>query len=302
TDPRANGRLGVRRDFRSDDKEMNKENNRFWSLYEEPTWDNVNEIHAAILISSGQYRGPMYISDFERLKSVVMCVDRPEDSRHLQNLEQAAEICLRHLEILHECYQKWIKVYESENEDEEWDSAHYLHMIREITSLTEKIDTFSTNLSMCADYFHESSLRVPLPNDNLSDSLGSLATTYQAAYQSMSSFWRWVKKLFQQGERDMEVQFLQTLSQTEGCTDSIRIRAVELVHNKINDEYFGSSSLFGSGSRLKNILGLLAQKRVEVEMGEENELFSFIDKHHLELPPELSAYCETVNRDETMVP
>ncbi|PJE09025.1 hypothetical protein, partial [Legionella sp.] len=269
-------------------------NKKLWSDKENPSWDDIDKINGTISSGPKPYRGVRYIRDFENMKSELARPDAyAKDSPFLHNLEQTAEICLRHLEILHECHQKWIPTYESREEHGD-DEENYDWMIHNIKDLTKKVDKFSADLEECADYFHESSLRVPLPNDSLESSLERLGTNYQAAYQSMSSFWRWVKKLFQQGERDLEVQFLQTLSQTEGCTDSIRIRAVELVHNKIMDEYFGSSSLFGSGSRLKNILGLLAQKRVEVEMGEEDELFSFIGEHGLELPSELAAYYESV--------
>lgn len=61
-----------------------------------------------------------------------------------------------------------------------------------------------------------------------------------------------------------------------------------MVHNKIMDEYYGS------GSRLKDILGVLALKRESVEIGEEDELCSFITEHVLEMPPELAAYYETM--------
>ncbi|KTD32792.1 hypothetical protein Lnau_2440 [Legionella nautarum] len=288
TDPRAKGRLGVRRDFRSDDKDMNKAKNALWKSYEKLTWTNINSIHAEIRANS-RY-GSSYL-EFEHRKDQVTGADLSMNDCLLQKLEQVAECYLRHLELLQECQQKWIEVYESEEENEEWDRAHYSHMLDAIQFLQKKIDKFSADLDACASYLSERELRVPSPNEDLEASLASLNEKYQAGYQSMSSFWRWIKWIkqkFQRSERDLEIQFLTTLSATEGCTDSIRVRAVELVHNKIRDEFFGS------GSRLKDILDVLALKRESVEMGDEDELSSFITEHALEMPAELAAYYETM--------
>jgi hypothetical protein len=287
TDPRANGRLGVRRDFRSDDKDMNKAKNAVWELYRDPTCENMYSIHASLLVNSRC--GAYYVYEFERVKKRIMDDALPKNESLFERLELVAEGYLRYLENLHECQQKWIEVYENRPNNPEYDEDDYLDILSKIECLQKNIVKFSTDLGECATYLSERGLRVSPSEKSLEASLENLNTSYQAAYQSMSSFWRWIKQLFQRSERNLEIQFLTVLSATEGCTDSIRVRAVELVHNKIMDEYYGS------GSRLKDLLGALALKRDSVEMGEENELSTFLNDHpELKMPPELAIHYDAV--------
>ncbi|KTC85920.1 hypothetical protein [Legionella drozanskii] len=302
---RAQGLTGQFFEFVSDYSDIEKARNEIWNpYYEVPDWQRMDEIHGALYRGWGNYRGPGYRDEFKALKSKILAERRDEDESSynviFDRFELAAERYLRHLEIRHECLKKWIKVYE-EGEEDMNPHAQYGHLEYFIRGLQNEIDDFHNHLYDCYLYFSEDSLEEPLPEENLDEILETLHNSYKASYQAMNFLWRLIKQFFQRSERDQEIEFLATLSKTEGCTDSIRMDAIALVHNKIANETFGSETTFGSGSRLREILAnLFAQKEDTVEMSEEDELSLFINEHNLELPPELAAYYKTVYSAETM--
>lgn len=296
---RAQGLAGGFFAFIADFSDIDAARYDIWNpYYEAPDWERMDEIHNALYRGLGAYRGPGYRDEFKALKLLALDETRCNDDI-LARLELAAERYLRHLEIMQECLSKWVEVFDKQDEEEGINPHAQSGLLEHfIQGLQNEIDDFFKHLDHCYQYFSEKFLEEPLPEESLEDILADLQDRYTAGYKSMNILWRLIKPFFQQSEREQEIEFLAKLSQTEGCTDAIRMRAVALLHNKIYDkETFGLASIFGSGSKLRQILAdIFDQKENSVAMSEEEEFCSFINEHNLTMPPQLTAYYETVTR------
>lgn len=90
----------------------------------------------------------------------------------------------------------------------------------------------------------------------LRDAITQLHDDYEQAYRDShrNGFWRWVKNLFRKSDRVREIVFLQQVSAAQGCTDSMRLEAIQLLRAKIATE------TFGGGSKLSRILAQLHEQ------------------------------------------
>ncbi|HHT0593238.1 TPA: hypothetical protein ACTXXA_002009 [Legionella anisa] len=135
----------------------------------------------------------------------------------------------------------------------------------------------------------------------LDEIIPHIKAVYDKAYHDAHNpFWRWIKNIFKKSDRAQEVEFLNQISQHPQCTESVRLQAMRLVHNKIMEtEVFGKEGKVFKGSKLGKLFeGVLKKGDFFVEKDDQT-LVDFISTHDLKdkIPDSLKDYL--MQTDET---
>jgi hypothetical protein len=164
--------------------------------------------------------------------------------------------------------------------------------------LNANIDSFNKQVARVAVAVADHQLNNIKLGENviLNDIIPHVKNAYDYAYtKEHNPFMRWLKSFFIKSDRAMEVDFLNKLSQTEGCNEIIRAQAVSLVHNKILE-----TEWFGGSSKLGKLLGNLLEGKFNAQKGEHGKLTDFIRSHQElqeAMPESLQTYLTEHDQD-----
>ena len=101
-------------------------------------------------------------------------------------------------------------------------------------------------------------------------------------------FWFKIKEFFKNSDRTTEIEFLKQISNSEQCTDGLRLDAMTLVKNKIaTQEFFGGGSLLRD--RLVKLIDLTSQT---ISNDPNDNLKLFCETHKISMPTTLHDYLE----------
>lgn len=122
----------------------------------------------------------------------------------------------------------------------------------------------------------------------LDEVIPHIKEVYDRAYHDAHNpFWRWIKGKFIKSDRAKEIDFLNQISQHPECSESIRLQAIRLVHDKIvQAEMFGKEGKIFKGSKLSKLFERVIEKGA-IEKDKDESLADFMDRHNLrEVMPE----------------
>lgn len=140
---------------------------------------------------------------------------------------------------------------------------------------------------------------------NLKEVIPHITEVYKQAYkEAHNPFWRWIKDRFRNSDRTKEIDFLNKVSEQEGCTEFIRHQAACLVYKKIIDtEAFGVRTKLGEGSKLAKLLEGAIKGKPDIVDGDE-DLFNFLNNKDLQdaIPESLRIYLAVNTSDYLQKP
>ena len=171
---------------------------------------------------------------------------------------------------------------------------------KEHTLWNDEIKKFSDDLEDVSNKIADKQFKNPANKMtvNLRAAIEHLSTSYDSSYDThgkKGTFWRWLKECFKQSDRAKEISFLQTVSASPACTDTIRHQAMSLVRDKIK-----KNERFGKTSQLEKILTSWTASSLEVEKDDTSNLTDFLASNlslKTTMPAKLSAYFEKNEED-----
>jgi hypothetical protein len=175
---------------------------------------------------------------------------------------------------------------------------------QEHTKWRDELEKFNTDLADVSNKIADKQFKNPANKMtvNLKAAIENLSTTYESSYDTYGkkgSFWRWIKEVFKKSDRVKEIHFLQVVSESHGCTDSIRHQALTLVCDKIKQ-----NERFGKTSQLEKILISLTTTSLVVSKDDASNLTGFLASDptiKASMPAKLSAFFDK-NQDEYSKP
>lgn len=112
----------------------------------------------------------------------------------------------------------------------------------------------------------------------LDEIIPHIKAVYDKVYHDAHNpFWRWIKSKFIKSDRAKEIDFLTEISKHPQCSESIRLQAMHLVHDKIvQTEMFGKEGKIYKGSKLGKLLEGIDKENITVEEDNDEKLVAFI--------------------------
>ncbi|QLZ68166.1 hypothetical protein FOLKNPGA_00944 [Legionella sp. PC1000] len=125
---------------------------------------------------------------------------------------------------------------------------------KEFTHLQDDISSYKKKVEEVAFAVADHQLRNIQKGEKvrLNEVIPHIKAVYDKAYEDEHNpFWRWIKSKFKKSDRAKEVEFLNQISKHPQCSESIRLQAIRLVHDKIiHEEMFGKEGKVYKGSKL----------------------------------------------------